>query len=117
MYHEAQISSRTKIQTYCLTGPTTITSRTGASSFEVTTANGDNRAVPISQIKPYKDDILENGAPMHFYRPGHREAPFATPEIHEILSHRVEDKRLPYFWYIGQGPLRAGLLAIPAGTY
>jgi hypothetical protein len=85
-----------KVQTYW-TGPTTITSRTGASSFEVTTANGDTRAVHISQIKPYQDDVLEGGAPLHFYRPGHREASFATPGIHEILSHRVEDTGLPHF--------------------
>jgi hypothetical protein len=50
------------IQTYW-TGPTTITSRTGASSFKITTANGDTRAVHISQIKPYQDDVLEGGAP------------------------------------------------------
>ncbi len=68
-----------------------------ASSFEVITANGDIRAVHISQIKPYQDDVLEGRAHLHFYRPGRREAPFATPEIHEILSHRVEDTGLPHF--------------------
>ncbi len=41
-----------KIQTNW-TGPTAITSRTGASSFEETTTNGDTRAVHISQIKTY----------------------------------------------------------------
>jgi hypothetical protein len=56
-----------KIQTYW-TGPTTITSRTGASSFEVTTANGDTRAVHISQIQPNQDNVLEGGAPLHFNR-------------------------------------------------
>ena len=85
-----------KIQTYW-TGPAIIESRTGASSFEVSTANGETRAVHISQIKPYHDDVLEGGVPLHFYRSGNREAPYGDPEVQEILSHRIEDTGLPQF--------------------
>jgi hypothetical protein len=101
------------IQTYW-TGPTTITSRTGASSFEDTTANGDTRAVHMSQIKPYQDDVLDGGAPLHFYRPGHREASIATPEIHKILSHRVEDTDFPHFLvhWSGSFPEQDSLLSL-----
>jgi hypothetical protein len=87
-----------KIQTYC-TGPTTITSRTGASSFEVTTVNGDTREVHISQIKLYQDDVLEGGAPLHFYRPGHREA---TPKCMRYYPTVLKTRAYPISWYTGQ---------------
>jgi len=58
--------------------------------------------------------VLEVGAPLHFYRPGHREAPFATPGVHEILFHRVEDTCLPHVLvhWSGSSPEQDCLLSL-----
>jgi hypothetical protein len=85
-----------KTQTYW-TGPTTILSRSGESSFTIATRNEGMRAVHIAQLKPYFDDLLEGGVPLHHFRPENRDPPVGTPAIEEILSHRTEPGGMIWF--------------------
>jgi hypothetical protein len=53
-----------KTQTYWHR-PTTIVSRSGQNSFTIISKEGETRAVHIAQLKPYFDDVLEGGVPLH----------------------------------------------------
>ncbi len=69
-----------KTQTYWV-GPTTIISRSRQNSLTIITKERDSREVQAAQLKPYYDDVLEGCAPLHFYRPDHREPASGTPLV------------------------------------
>jgi hypothetical protein len=76
-----------KIQTLW-TGPAQILSRTGASSYIISTPHGTTQEVHLSQLKPYEDDcLLEGGVPLHHIQNNPREAPVPTPQVEFIRSH------------------------------
>jgi hypothetical protein len=85
-----------KTQTYWV-GPTTIISRSGQNSFTIITKEGDSREVHAAQLKPYYDDVLEGGAPLHFYRPDYREPASGTPLVDEVLTHKTDSDGQLYF--------------------
>ncbi len=65
------------------------------------------RAVHIAQLKPYFDDVLERGVPLHHFRPENRDPPVGTPAIEKILLHRTKPGGMILFLLSGQGPLRS----------
>ena len=85
-----------KTQTYWV-GPTTIISRSGQNNFTIITKEGDSREVHAAQLKPYYDDVLEGGAPLHFYRPDYREPASGTPLVDEVLTHKTDSDGQLYF--------------------
>ena len=76
-----------KTQTWWV-GPVPIVAKRGAASHDNATWDEGQRAVHISQLKPYiGDPIIADGVPLHHYRPGNREAAI-TPVIEGICAHR-----------------------------
>jgi hypothetical protein len=85
-----------KTQTYWH-GPTTIVSRSGQNSFTIVSKEGETRAVHIAQLKPYFDDVLEGGVPLHHYRPDTKDPASGTPLVDEILSHKTDQEGVLWF--------------------
>ncbi len=55
------------------------------------------RAVHIAQLKPYFDDILEGGVPLHHHRPDTKDPASGTPLLEEILSHKTDQEVVLWF--------------------
>ncbi len=86
-----------KTQTYWF-GPTTFLSRASQNSFIISSKEVETRAVCKAQLKPYFDDFLKGGVPLHHYRPDTKDPPSVTPLVKKVLSHQTDKDG--FLWFL-----------------
>ncbi len=73
-------------------------SRSGQNSFTTVSKEGETWAVHTAQLKPYFDNVLDGGLPLHHYRPDTRDPASGTPQVEEHFSNKTDQEGVLWFF-------------------